>query len=40
MQDGKNARDVAWRLFAKTGDLSYYALYTRLSDEEEGEGKR
>ncbi len=27
---GKSARDIAWDLFEKTGNFSYYMLYKRL----------
>ena len=26
----KSARELAWRLFEETGNLSYYMLYKRL----------
>ncbi len=29
-KEGKSARDIAWDLFKKTGNFSYYMLYKRL----------
>lgn len=29
-KEGKSARDIAWDLFEKTGNFSYYMLYKRL----------
>ena len=28
----KSAREIAWKLFEETGNLSYYMLYERLKD--------
>ncbi len=30
MKEEKTAREIAWELFEKTGNLSYYMLYKRL----------
>ena len=30
MREDKNAAEIAWELFEKTGNLSYYMLYKRL----------
>lgn len=30
MRKEKNAQEIAWELFEKTGNLSYYMLYKRL----------
>ncbi|MBQ3116599.1 MAG: YqzL family protein [Clostridia bacterium] len=27
------AREVAWKMFEKTGEISYYLLYKNLSEE-------
>ena len=29
----RRADDTAWKLFEKTGDVRYYLLYKKLSDE-------
>ena len=28
----QSAREIAWRLFEETGNMSYYMLYHRLGD--------
>ncbi len=30
MKEEKTASEIAWELFEKTGNLSYYMLYKRL----------
>ncbi len=30
MKENRSAADIAWELFEKTGNLSYYMLYKRL----------
>ena len=30
MREDKKAAEIAWELFEKTGNLSYYMLYKRL----------
>ncbi len=30
MKENRKAADIAWELFEKTGNLSYYMLYKRL----------
>lgn len=30
MKEEKSAREIAWELFEKTGNLSYYMLYKKL----------
>lgn len=32
MREEKSARDIAWDLFEKTGNVSYYMLYQQLKD--------
>lgn len=29
---GKNAKDIAWEMFEKTGNVTYYMLYHQLKD--------
>lgn len=29
-----NAKDLSWKLFEKTGEISYFLLYKALEDEE------
>lgn len=31
--DFYNAEDSAWKLFEKTGDISYYLLYRKLKEK-------
>lgn len=31
----KDAKDLAWELFEKTGSIAYYNLYKKLSDKDE-----
>lgn len=31
----KDAKDLAWELFEKTGSIAYYNLYKKLSDKNE-----
>ena len=33
-KDGKRAVDSAWEMFEKTGSVSYYLLYKKLSEKE------
>ena len=33
VDDLKGAADTAWKMFEKTGNLSYYMLYKRIKDE-------
>lgn len=33
----KSARDIAWELFKKSGDLNYYRLYSSLKNENDEE---
>lgn len=35
MREEKSARDIAWELFEKTGNVSYYMLYKRLDGRED-----
>ncbi len=30
MKEGRPASEIAWELFEKTGNLSYYMLYKKL----------
>ena len=30
MKNDKDAAELAWRMFEKTGSVSYYMLYTKL----------
>ena len=32
-----NAKEVAWELFKKSGNINYYRLYSDLKNEEENE---
>ncbi len=32
MKEKKNASELAWELFEKTGNFSYYMLYKHLKD--------
>ena len=32
-----NAKEVAWELFKKSGNINYYRLYADLKNEEESE---
>lgn len=32
-----NAKEVAWELFKKSGNINYYRLYSDLKNEEESE---
>lgn len=32
MREEKNARELCWELFEKTGNMSYYMLYKQLED--------
>ena len=33
MTDPHTAREIAWRMFAKTGNPAYYELYRRLEED-------
>ena len=32
MREDKSATDIAWELFEKTGNVSYYMLYQQLKN--------
>lgn len=32
MREDKSAQDIAWELFEKTGNVSYYMLYQQLKN--------
>ena len=32
----KDAAEIAWELFARTGNLTYYMLYKRLRSDRKG----
>lgn len=31
-EKGHSARDIAWEMFEKTGNVTYYMLYKQLKD--------
>lgn len=33
MREEKSARDLAWEMFEKTGNVSYYMLYHQLKEK-------
>lgn len=33
MREKNKASECAWKLFEKTGDISYYLFYKRLKDD-------